>query len=150
MTRPSRRQMFATAAGAGFAAAAGLAATAVQAAPAAGGKTKAVFQVSDAEPGKWNLTLNNVRNAAADLGSAGCELEVVAFGPGVELLKAGSPIAARIAQARQAGVAIVACENTMRALQLAAADMLPELGFVPSGVVELMQKQREGWAYIRA
>ena len=29
------------------------------------------------------------------------------------------------------------------------ADMLPDIGYVPAGVVELMKKQKEGWAYIR-
>jgi intracellular sulfur oxidation DsrE/DsrF family protein len=29
------------------------------------------------------------------------------------------------------------------------ADMLPKIGYVKAGVVELMEKQRAGWAYIR-
>jgi intracellular sulfur oxidation DsrE/DsrF family protein len=43
----------------------------------------------------------------------------------------------------------VACENTMKAQKLVYADMLPKIGYVPAGVVELMKKQREGYAYIR-
>ncbi len=147
MTRPTRRQIFSTAAAA---AAAGLAATAPYLAQAAGAKMKGVFQVSDADAGKWNLTLNNVRNVASELADDGADLEIVAFGPGIGLLKAGSPIAERISEARKAGVVIVACENSMKAQKLVYADMLSDIGFVPAGVVELMKKQREGWAYIRA
>jgi intracellular sulfur oxidation DsrE/DsrF family protein len=44
---------------------------------------------------------------------------------------------------------VVACENTMRAQKLVYADMLPKIGYVPAGVVELMKKQQEGYAYIR-
>ena len=33
---------------------------------------------------------------------------------------------------------------------LTPADMQPEIGYVPSGVVEVMKKQQQGWAYIRS
>jgi intracellular sulfur oxidation DsrE/DsrF family protein len=42
-----------------------------------------------------------------------------------------------------------ACQNTMRSLKLSPQEMLPEIGYVPSGVVEVMRKQQQGWAYIR-
>ena len=44
---------------------------------------------------------------------------------------------------------IVACENTMTAAKLTHADMLPDIGYVPAGVVEVMRKQQAGYAYIR-
>ena len=47
------------------------------------------------------------------------------------------------------GVKVIACENTMQAQKLARSDMLASIGYVNAGVVELMQKQMEGWAYIR-
>ena len=34
--------------------------------------------------------------------------------------------------------------------KLMPADMLPEIGYVPAGVVEVMRKQQQGWAYIRS
>ena len=110
---------------------------------------KALFQVTEADEGKWNLVLNNARNLQAGVGPDGAEVEVVAFGPGIQLLKAGSPLAARIAEARAAKINVVACENTMAANKLTHADMLPDVGYVPSGVVEVMRKQQQGYAYIR-
>lgn len=118
-------------------------------AAAAPGAHKAVFQVSDADPAKWNLALNNVRNVQDDLGAEATELEIVVYGPGIGMLKADSPVAARVATALKAGVKVVACENTMKAQKLTYADMLPAIGYVQAGVTELMKKQREGWAYIR-
>ena len=47
-------------------------------------------------------------------------------------------------------MAVVACQNTMAAFKLTPADMLGEVGYVPSGVVEVMRKQQQGWAYIRS
>jgi len=121
-------------------------ATQAQTTPA---KSKAVFQVSDADPQKWNLTLNNVKNVADDLGQDAVELEIVVYGPGIGMLKSDSAVGRRIADALKNGVKVVACENTMQAQKLVYADMLPNIGYVPAGVVELMKKQREGYAYIR-
>ena len=112
-------------------------------------KTQAVFQVSDADPQKWNLTLNNVNNVIQDLGTEKVDLEIVVYGPGIGMLKADSPVGKRIAEALKSGVKVVACENTMKGQNLVYANMLPEIGYVPSGVVELITKQRDGYSYIR-
>ncbi len=112
-------------------------------------RNKAVFQVSDADPQKWGLTLNNIKNVIDDLGEDAVELEIVAYGPGIGMLKADSPVGKRIADTVALGVKVVACENTMKAQKLVYADMLPKIAYVPAGVVELMKKQREGFAYIR-
>jgi len=110
---------------------------------------RAVIQVSDNDPHKWNLALNNARNVQNDLGAEATELEIVVYGPGIGMLKADSPVAKRVADALGKGVKVVACENTMKGQQLTYGDMLPNIGYVNSGVVELMERQRKGWAYIR-
>ena len=37
----------------------------------------------------------------------------------------------------------------MRGQKLTRDDMLPKVDYVAAGVVELMRKQQQGWAYIR-
>ena len=132
-------------------AAAVLAAPACVAADAAasGMKHKVIFQVSDNDPAKWNLALNNAKNLQADLGAANVDLEIVAYGPGIGMLKIDSPVAQRIDEATRSGVKIVACENTMKGHRLTRADMLDGIGYVGAGVVELMSRQQQGWAYLR-
>jgi intracellular sulfur oxidation DsrE/DsrF family protein len=110
---------------------------------------KVVFQVSDAEPAKWNLALNNARNVQQDLGQDKVVIEIVAYGPGIGMLKMDSVVGPRIAEALGSGVSVVACENTMKNQKLARDDMLPKIGFVEAGVVQLMKRQQEGYAYIR-
>lgn len=122
-------------------------AAAKQAASASRGRL--VMQVSDNDPAKWNLALNNARNVQQDLGAANVEIEIVAYGPGIGMLKMESPVGNRIAEAMQSGVKVVACENTMHNQKLTQADMLSRIGYVKAGVVELMQKQLQGWAYVR-
>jgi len=120
------------------------------AAQAAGeGKAKVVFQVSDGDAAKWNLALNNARNVQQDLGADKVQIEIVAYGPGIGMLKADSPSSNRVADAVKSGVEMVACENTMTAQKLTKADMIASIGYVPAGVVQLMKRQSQGWAYIR-
>ncbi len=38
-------------------------------------KHKVIFQVSDADPAKWNLTLNNARNVQTELGRENVQIE---------------------------------------------------------------------------
>ena len=110
---------------------------------------KVIFQVSDNDPAKWNLVLNNARNVQHSLGAKQSEIEIVAYGPGINMLKLDSSVSDRIAEESQAGIRIVACQNTMHAQKLTKDDMLGTIGYVPAGVVELMKKEREGYAYIR-
>jgi intracellular sulfur oxidation DsrE/DsrF family protein len=112
-------------------------------------KNRVVMQVSDADAGKWNLALNNARNLQADLGAANVAIEIVAYGPGIGMLKADSVVANRIGDALGQGVKLAACENTMRGQKLTKDDMLGGIGYVSAGVVEIMEKQQQGWAYLR-
>lgn len=114
------------------------------------GGYRVAFQVSDADPRKWTLTLNNVRNAQKELGAEHVVAEIVVYGPGIDMLRAGSEVAAQVKDALQAKIAVLACENTMRGRELKHADMLPDIGYVPSGVGELIRRQAEGYGYIRA
>jgi intracellular sulfur oxidation DsrE/DsrF family protein len=107
------------------------------------------MQVSDSDPGKWNLALNNARNLQADLGAANVDIEIVAYGPGIGMLKAESVVGNRVDEALHSGVKVVACENTMHGQKLQKDDMLNGIGYVGAGVVEIMQRQQQGWAYLR-
>jgi len=112
-------------------------------------KAKLVIQVSDNDPGKWNLALNNAKNIQNDIGKANVELEIIAYGPGIGMLKAESEVGNRVADAVEAGVKVSACQNTMRNQKLVKEDMLSSVGYVTAGVVAIMQKQHQGYAYLR-
>jgi intracellular sulfur oxidation DsrE/DsrF family protein len=113
------------------------------------GRYKVVLQVSDNDPAKWNLALNNARNIQTDLGKQNVDIEIVAYGPGLGMLKADSKIADRLAQALDNDVGLLACENTMRNTKVQRADMYGGIAYVDAGVVHIMKRQREGWAYVR-
>jgi len=117
--------------------------------PAAPAKSRLIIQVSDADPKKWMLALNNAKNVQADLGKDQVEIELVAYGPGIGMLKMDSEAGPRVAEAMGDGVKVVACENTMTNQKISKDDMLPKIGYVKAGVVEIMQKQQQGYAYLR-
>ena len=112
-------------------------------------KERVVFQVSDGDPQKWNLALNNIKNVQDALGKDKVDVELVVYGPGIGMLKMESPVGNRVNDAAANGSRIVACETTMHALKLSKDDMLKSVGYVPGGVIELMKREKEGWAYIR-
>jgi uncharacterized protein len=138
-----------TVAAAGLGPAAGYAQSAPKQAGQKAERYKVVLQVSDADPAKWNLALNNARNVQEDFGKGNVDVEIVAYGPGLGMLKADSKVADRLAQALDSNIGLMACENTMRNTKVTKADMYSGIRYVDAGVVHIMKRQREGWAYIR-
>ena len=112
-------------------------------------KHRVVFQVSDNDPARWQLTLNNARNVRTDLGKDTVQIEIVAYGPGLNMLKAESKVAGGLAQALDDSVGLIACENTMHNTKTTRDDMYSGIAYVQAGVTHIMQRQSEGWAYIR-
>jgi hypothetical protein len=88
-------------------------------------------------------------NAQKELGADKVLVEIVAFGPGIGMLKFDAVTANRVNDAIKSGVKVVACENTMGAQKLVKADMNQSISYVPAGVIEIMNRQNEGWAYVR-
>ncbi|MEK9896110.1 MAG: DsrE family protein [Burkholderiaceae bacterium] len=116
-------------------------------AASAAGPSKVVLQVSDNDPQKWNLAINNANNVLK--AAPGSEIEIVVYGPGIGMLLKDSKVNARVSKAVNDGVKVVACQNTMKAKKLSKDQMNMSIGYVPAGVIEIMAKQGQGWAYVR-
>jgi uncharacterized protein len=112
------------------------------------GRERIVVQVSTPDPRMWNQALNYVENLRELYGADKVEIELVALGLGIGVLKLDSTQATRVADALKAGVHVSACEVTMRRQNLKREDMLANLGYVPAGLGQIIRRQREGWAYI--
>jgi len=112
-------------------------------------KQRVVIQVSDNDPAKWSLALNNAKNVQQDLGKDNVQVEIVAYGPGLGMLKAESKVADRLAGALDASVGLIACENTMTNTKVKRSEMYDGIAYVKAGVTHIMKRQQEGWAYIR-
>lgn len=115
---------------------------------AADDKYQVVIQMSNNDPAKWNLALNNAHNLIKEMGKNAVQVEIVAYGPGIHMLKADSEVSNRLNDAAGNGIVLAACANTMKAFKLTMTDLNPVSQSVPSGVAELVRKQKAGWAYI--
>ncbi len=116
--------------------------------PARPAKEHVVIQVSTPEQKLWNQALNYLENLREVYGADNVEMELVALGFGIGVLKLESTQGPRVAEALKAGVHVSACEVTMRRQKLAREDMLPNIGYVPAGLGQIIKRQREGWAYV--
>ncbi len=117
-----------------------------------------VIQVNANDPALMNLALNNAVQSKAAYTKAGksLEVEIVAYGPGLKMLSANSPVAARIQNlaADNSGISFAACGNTMKKMAKKSGKPVELLAFgnvkmVPAGVVHIMQRQDQGWHYIK-
>ncbi len=119
--------------------------------------TRVAIHVDENDPARMNLVLNNANNIVAHYQGQGQEVEVqiVAYGPGLHMLRADtSPVADRISQMalEHTNVSFQACNNTLQAMQRQAGAeiaLLSEAHVVPSGAVHLIELQGQGWAYLR-
>ncbi len=119
-------------------------------AQSATGKThRVVFAVTSGDVMDWNISLGNIGNLLAGLKPDTVEVEGVAFAGGINMVKADSAVAADIAKLQEQGVKFVACQNSMRAHKLELKDLLPGMSSVPSGIVEVVTRQEQGWVYIK-
>jgi intracellular sulfur oxidation DsrE/DsrF family protein len=112
-------------------------------------KARVVVQVSDDSPKTWNQALNVVKNIQQAYGKDKVQVEVVAFGNGIGMLKMDSEVGNRIEDTLQSGAHVFACQNTMRARKLSKDDMLAKIAYVPAGVIEIINRQKQGWSVIR-
>lgn len=115
----------------------------------ADGKQSVIMQVSEKNPATWNLALNIANNLKQTFGKNGVDVEIVAFGPGIDMLKIDSEVGHRLTKAETAGVHLRACGQAMKALKISDKDLHPSVQIVTGGVIEIMEKVKDGWIYIR-
>ena len=110
---------------------------------------KVVVHINVPESGVQGAGIKNVTNILKEVPAA--TIEVVCHGSGIGLVeKARTDHAEGVEALIKKGVRFVACENTMRQKSIRKADLLPGVGTVPSGALEVVRKQqRDGFAYFK-
>ena len=115
-----------------------------------GGKPvlKAVIHVNFADAERQKAGLKNVTNILKEEKDAA--VVVVCHGGGIGLLvKDKSEHADEVARLIKEGVRFAACENTLRDKSIPKANLLPGVATVPSGAVEVIRKQQDGYGYFK-
>jgi uncharacterized protein len=123
----------------------------------AGATHKLAIQVNQSDKSVMDLALNNAKNVIDYYKARGetVAVEIVTYGPGLHMLRTDtSPVKDRIASMslENPNLAFIACGNTQANQSKAEGKpitLLSEAKVMPSGVVRLMELQKQGYAYIR-
>ena len=118
---------------------------------------KVAIQVNQNDKALMDLAMNNAKNVIDYYKAKGetVAIEIVTYGPGLHMLRADtSPVKDRIAPMalENPNLAFIACGNTQANQSKAEGKpvaLLSEAKVMPSGVVRLMELQKQGYAYIR-
>jgi uncharacterized protein len=90
--------------------------------------------------------LGNMLEAAPTM-----QLEVVCHGPGMDLLMSDrSMVADKVKHFSERGIVFLACENTIKEKKLDRSKVVPQAGFVQAGIIHIVERQEDGWSYIKA
>lgn len=123
---------------------------------AEGGTHHIAIHVDESDPQVMNMALNNVQNINKYYQSKGEDvvIELVAYGPGLQMFLPDSPVAARLStmSLEMDSLTFAACGNTHRRMSEKAGKeitLVDEATMVPSGVVRLVELQEQGYSYVR-
>lgn len=109
---------------------------------------KAVVHINFADSERQKHGLKNVANLLKEENKA--TIEVVCHGGGIGLLvKDETDHADEVARLIKEGVRFAACENTLRDKSIPKENLLPDVTTVPSGAVEVIRRQQEGFGYFK-
>lgn len=90
--------------------------------------------------------LGNITSLQPDL-----RIEVICHGPGLDMLhKQHSVVADRLHQFQAKGIQFRACEFSMKERKVSKDQILEGVGYVPSAILHIVQRQAEGWSYIKS
>ena len=110
---------------------------------------KAIFHIDESP--KWGLLLKNAANLVqmADMETA--RIEVLANAEAVAEYAAGEDTVhiAKMRRLAEQGVLFTACNNALKAHKIEPEQLAPFVAIVPAGVLELTQRQMQGYAYIK-
>jgi intracellular sulfur oxidation DsrE/DsrF family protein len=118
-----------------------------------------IFHLSDNDKGRMNLVLNNASNVIKHFNEVGreVEIEIITYSGGLHMLRDDtSPVKSRIQAFSDTydNVSFAACGNTMKGMTKKEGKKTPlmkldNIKVVPSGVIQILERQDQGWHYIR-
>jgi hypothetical protein len=110
-----------------------------------------VLQISDGEQDKQLLVLSIAYNLLKAYGPDKIAIEVVTFGPGIDLLRTGSPNRVRVDSLISQGVQFDICMNTVDTLEREGkmVDINPKAVKVQVGVGRILELTEKGYTLVR-
>ncbi|MCL5116182.1 MAG: DsrE family protein [Firmicutes bacterium] len=108
-----------------------------------------VFQLNEGSAQKHRMVLRNIQNLLAEMPDLFVELVVHGEGLGI-VLTSESTVAESLAVLSEKGVSVAVCRNSLKGKSLSEADLLPGMTVVNAGIARVVERQQEGFSYIKA
>ena len=111
-----------------------------------------VLQLSDRDPAKEALVLSVAYNLIKYYGPDKVAIEVVAFGPGIELLTTKSANRAKVDSLISQGVVFNVCMNTVHTIEREtgkSVDLNAKAVHVEAGVAQIIELAEKGYTPVR-
>jgi len=113
-------------------------------------KRRVVLQVNDNDEKTWKHALTLAENMQVNAGGKDkIEVEIVAMSPGIKMVEKDSSVADRVSKAAENGILVRACAYTMSVISWGTEKLASGVKTVPFGALEIVDRQNEGWAYIK-
>jgi uncharacterized protein len=110
---------------------------------------KALYILDESNEKKMKGVLRNINNALDDPRLKGkLQVELVAFGDGVEIFKKSNNFDTLLLALQKRGVILAQCENTIRERKISKDELWPFISYVPSGNGEIIIRHYQGWATV--
>jgi len=110
-------------------------------------EVKVIFHVD--EMTKWGLVLKNVSNLLQVVDPGKSNIVVLANSEAVKLYNINSEDK-EMEKLNSQGVKFLACNNALNIFEMKKENLLNFVGIVPVGVLEIINKEGEGYAYIKS
>lgn len=113
---------------------------------------KVSFQLNDSNLNKVNQTLNSIYNILKEYPSESLKIVVITYGNGMRALRKDydSKTLQRIESLMEYEVEFIGCQNTLDSMHWKHDEFLDEITYVQAGLVEVIEKQIDGYVNILA
>ena len=110
---------------------------------------KIVFQFTNAaDTLQQKAIVNQLKNLTTHWPNAKYEVVIHSMGlPFVMSEKSKQIEAIKVLKAK--GVRFLVCENTLKSQKVSKEQLISEVEYVPVGIAEIVEKQEQGWTYIK-
>jgi intracellular sulfur oxidation DsrE/DsrF family protein len=110
---------------------------------------KIVFQLTTSDTLSHKALMKQLKNIKSV--APNTKIEVVCHGPGLEMLQSNKTTVLKgIQEAKKNGVEFQVCEFSLKERKVEKSAIISESGFVPAGIIYIVEKQEQGYSYIKS
>ena len=114
---------------------------------------KMVIQVNSSSDLSHKMALLGAKNLKTQLGTDRVEVEVVAYGPGIKILKTDNWTSKRVKELQEKyGVKFSVCEGTLKTMKKKYGkepELVENVSKVKTGTLRILALQEKGYSYIK-